>query len=74
MCKGHGYRDWIAKQVQKHLPKTKLQRMNHTYDILRARRGMMSESDGRKNGIMLDRCRVLEAKIKAEEEGGLAAV
>ena len=48
-------------------PWTRLQRLNHLYSILRAKRARMNDDDHRKNGIMLKRCRRLETEIKQYE-------
>jgi hypothetical protein len=68
MCNGHGYNSWYWQQVKKHLPKTKLQRLNKAHGVATARRGRMDDDDPRKNGVALERVRMLEAKIKAEQE------
>jgi len=45
-------------------PWTEEQRINHQYAILRTERAKMADDDPRKNGIMLDRCRSLEAHMR----------
>lgn len=57
----------IRRKLNKSL-KDPLNRMNHTYSILCAKRSRMEDDDPRKNGVMLDRLRVLEEKIREFEK------
>lgn len=51
-------------------PWTEAQRINYKHGILSAQRGRMSDNDPRKNGIMLKRCRVLEAHMRRLDKMG----
>jgi len=44
---------------------TESRRLNYKYAILMAQRARLADDDPRKNGIMLERCRILEALMAA---------
>ena len=59
----NSYRRRIEER-QKESMKNPLNRLNHEYSILCARRSRMSDDDPRKNGEMLDTLRDYERRIR----------